>query len=308
MPFCYLYKYYKRKDKRIINIKNYTTPRNNQKAYLSASATVEAALVIPIFVYVVLAVMFMVQILLVKSSVMQALYLTTRKIDSYAYEYQSVKKAVETEHDTANSSDTASVINDSALKAFAYTTLLSNLNQDFSKQSNILGGNIGISMLDSRILEHSNEVYLKVSYCIRNPFDLFGLAVVPIEQSFTGLAWLGEDYRTTDTDSNGDSIVYITENGTVYHKDRNCTYLAFHIKSVLSNTIEMQRNLQGAKYYPCEKCGQNIKGINVYITDYGDRYHTSINCSKLSRNVLTIPLSQVGDRKPCSKCGGKAND
>ena len=62
------------------------------------------------------------------------------------------------------------------------------------------------------------------------------------------------------------------------------------------------------KYKICERCCHGITpqdGEEVYITIYGDRYHKSRTCSGLKRTIREIMLSQVGNRAPCSKCGGK---
>ena len=70
-----------------------------------------------------------------------------------------------------------------------------------------------------------------------------------------------------------------------------------------SSAVDGMRNADGGKYYPCEGCGGN-PDETVYITDYGDRYHTDINCSGLKRTVEEIDIKDVGDRGVCKKCGG----
>ena len=63
------------------------------------------------------------------------------------------------------------------------------------------------------------------------------------------------------------------------------------------------RNASGGRYSPCEKCGGDGSGI-VYITNEGDRYHNTIECSGLKRSVRCVPLSEAGGRAPCSRCAG----
>ena len=43
----------------------------------------------------------------------------------------------------------------------------------------------------------------------------------------------------------------------------------------------------------------------VYLTEYGDRYHCSPDCSGLTRNVKLVPLSEAGGMRQCSKCAAK---
>ncbi|MBQ2257432.1 MAG: pilus assembly protein, partial [Lachnospiraceae bacterium] len=66
--------------------------------------------------------------------------------------------------------------------------------------------------------------------------------------------------------------------------------------------LERERNESREIYYPCEECGGSC-GNTVYITSHGNRYHATLSCSKLKRTVLAVPISQVGGRGACSKCG-----
>ena len=56
---------------------------------LKASSTLEAALVLPIFIYAVMAVMYFIQIMAVRSHINDALYMTLKKCAGYAYIYEN---------------------------------------------------------------------------------------------------------------------------------------------------------------------------------------------------------------------------
>lgn len=58
---------------------------NVHRAYLSASATVEAALVMPLFIYAVTAVMYIMQMLSVQLHIQESLYNECRLLARYAY-------------------------------------------------------------------------------------------------------------------------------------------------------------------------------------------------------------------------------
>lgn len=92
--------------------------------------------------------------------------------------------------------------------------------------------------------------------------------------------------------------VYITPEGSVYHRSRECTHLKLSIQSVAAKDAE--------GYRPCELCGKE-KGETpfVYITQEGECYHSKLNCSGLKRTVYMVPLTQAEGRSPCSRCGGR---
>ncbi len=261
--------------------------KGSKRAYLPASATLESALVIPLYVYSVLAVMYIMQILLVKSEVDRAAYNSLRTLSKYAYAYEKF----------GDIDNTISAI-------AAYTMLVKELGTDFADTHNIVGGTAGISIIGSEIPDENGKINLKLAYCLKNPFDIFGLGIVKIKQNYAVQAWLGQnDDEETQADADGE-MVYITPNGTVYHTKRNCTYILLSVREVALEDISSFRNDSGGRYYPCEKCYRDADARNVYITEYGTRYHTSLNCSILKRIVLKVPLEQANGRKPCAKCAG----
>lgn len=120
--------------------------------------------------------------------------------------------------------------------------------------------------------------------------------------------WNGKDFIReggAEGEDTEQEYVYITQNGTVYHRSRDCTYLRPSVRSVSSESLSGLRSSDGSKYYSCERC---MKGAQtpqtVYLTTYGNRYHSSKNCSSLNRWVMKISLEEAGARTPCSKCGG----
>lgn len=104
----------------------------------------------------------------------------------------------------------------------------------------------------------------------------------------------------------GDTWVYLAENGKVFHLDRECTYLRTRTQSTTVKKSMGLRNQSGGKYYPCESCcngKEQPAETSIFFTIYGDRYHVRQTCSKLKRTVRKVHRSQVGDLPACSKCG-----
>ena len=274
-----------------------TIPEYQKKACLGASATVEAAIVVPIYIYAVMAVAYLLVIIGIRLRVSEVLYDESRQLAKYAYvsTLSDGEKKQEADEDKWYGQVMETGINIGIAQAMAVDKLsgMDFLVNDFN-------------VLQSEILNDNNNIDLIAVYSVKNPFDIFGIGNYQVKQRSKTAAWLGEKGNADFSKNNEDDgeMVYITKNGTVYHRDRNCTYLEIVVRKVNSSDIEDIRNLSGGKYYECERCHSKLENGELYITDYGDRYHNDPNCSAINRDVLTVLLKSVLDRLPCSKCGG----
>ena len=168
------------------------------------------------------------------------------------------------------------------------------------ERSIVLGGSKGVRCDGSRISPRTGIGEIKVTYEVRLPFPMFGTPPIKYQEKMRIKAWVG--YEKPGFGTNNEETVYITETGMVYHKNYQCTYLELSIHTVLPEEIDNLRNNSGGKYYPCEHCMRNgSKG--VYITDTGNRYHSSLSCSGLKRTVYAVPMSEVVGKGACSRCG-----
>lgn len=138
---------------------------------------------------------------------------------------------------------------------------------------------------------HKKEVYVYVVYRIWS-----GLGA-----SFTTEEEM-ESEITTGT------LVYMTEQGKVYHVKRTCTYLEPKINALSYSLLSEKRNSSGGKYYACDFCAEQVnctEGQTIYITQYGNRFHVSAVCSAIKRNICTLSKEEAAQKYPaCKKCGG----
>lgn len=144
-------------------------------------------------------------------------------------------------------------------------------------------------------------------YNISVPFDLLGTydpyAVDRVRvRAFTGYDNLKQ--HTGHEEEKPEEMVYVTEYGSVYHRSLGCSHLNLNIRSVDYGSVSKERANDGSKYHPCEYCCHSGGGhpATVYLTDDGNRYHTSLSCGSLKRTIREVPLSQAG-LPPCSECG-----
>ncbi len=295
-----------------------------------ASLTVEAAVILPFFVCFLVFVLYFFRILQVQAGISQALQFAGRKAaaecSTKPQQEQAAGSGLETSKgkkvlDGLEVSDGQSLagtgISDSQslavqegsgvpgrqsltelIKAKAY------FHQQLKKQGcptqYIQSGAAGISLLQSDV--SGNYIDLKAVYRMKLPVGLLGNVQYRIVQEAKCRKWTG--YQLGQEGQESDIWLYYTEYGTVYHASRSCTHLDLSIKGVTYAQAGSSRNNSGGKYHPCEKCKHgSVRGM-VYITNYGDRYHSSLTCSGLKRNIFMIRRSQAFGKKMCSKCGG----
>ena len=189
---------------------------------------------------------------------------------------------------------------------YSTSALNDSLPDDYRKQCGLNGD---ISILVSTMVDDSEVVDLKAGYAMTPLANVFGIPDVIIMTRARTRAWTG--YHVSGSASDADDterIVYVTEGSEVYHLSRSCTHLDLSITPVDADEIGNYVNKGGGHYSACERCGHGDPGGIFFITNEGDRYHTDISCSGLKRTIYEIPLSQVGDRRVCSRCEQRYGD
>lgn len=134
--------------------------------------------------------------------------------------------------------------------------------------------------------------------------DIVGYKKKYVVVKLTARNWTGYDVLSGSDIGNIEEYVYVTEHGQVYHKDRGCRHLKISIRVVSIDDLSIERNESGGRYYSCEQCNGDFGTGIVFITDYGDRYHSNSVCSSLKRTINTIPIKEAASYRACSACGG----
>lgn len=163
---------------------------------------------------------------------------------------------------------------------------------------------LAVSLLESSLLQENDEIDLIAVYQVKLPFRLLPTGTCRFRHRVHTRAFTGVE-RREDKEDQKEVVVYVTETGKVYHRKRDCTYLKLSISQMKYEDIASLRNEGGGKYKPCERCVKDTElsaGRDVWITNFGDRYHSTRSCSGIKRSIKEITLSKAGKRTPCSKC------
>lgn len=293
------YKKKKRKDKRSLPVRKKWNaiqekrlPRAFSSVFKRASLTLEAACVLPLFLYFMAAFLYLFPAVSVQGSVMNSLWQTGRELAVHAYAFESGE-------------GTSGIVSGALSAGYAKGKVLSNIKKEQINTAVIRGGAGGISLAGSSFLE-KEMIRLRAAYVLKFPLPLFHLKEFNVVQEIAVRAWTGrEEPKSGESGGDGqeNQMVYVTAQGEVYHRDENCSHIHLSVRLIDKSQISQLRNESGGKYYPCAGCG-NGAGQSVYITDTGDRYHSSVACRGLKRSVMKVPVSSLDGWRPCLRCGG----
>lgn len=262
-----------------------------------AVLTVEAAAVLPFFVCFMVFVLYFFRVLQVQAGVSQALQYAGRRTAA-EYSMQTSSSGQEKDDFTKKTGEEAGGSGIGLLQASVF------FHKQLKKQNcptqYISNGIAGISLLQSDF--SGNYVELKAVYRMKLPVTLPAAVQYRIVQQAKCRKWTG--CQSGQDGQEDDTWLYYTEYGTVYHASRSCTHLDLSIRGVTYAQALSSRNQSGGKYHKCEKCGSGASSRSmVYVTDYGDRYHSSLTCSGLKRKIYMIRKSRATEKRMCKKCG-----
>lgn len=241
------------------------------------SVTAEASIGIPLFLLAAVCLIWIIEVRCIRISIINA----------------SVNAAKSAAEDTA----VLPVLNTVRLKS----DIVELIGKERIDRSIIIGGSSGISCWKSYISPLTGDMEITVEYQVQLPVPMFGSPVSDQKESFVLSAWNGS--RSGVQEKGEDSgIVYVSDNGSVYHEDPRCTYLELSIRFVSADELDYMRNAWGSRYHSCDKCvfGQAMTG--VYITEDGTKYHNSLSCSGLKRTVHAVERSEVAGMGGCIRC------
>lgn len=258
------------------------------------SMTLEAAFALPFFLFAVLNILFVVSIIGTQSRISAAMHQVGNKMAFAGYVYEN----------TVGDMVPDGLSGVAVTEGYARGQIVEYVGRSYLESSCVKGGAGGLSFAGSSVMGAEDVIDLNLSYRVRPFAGLMGFEGLSLSQRYYGRAWTGYDAaRSVSGEAEEDPMVYITKTGTVYHMDRNCTYLNPKIETVAAQSVSDRRNESGAKYAPCGSCGTGGSGNCVYITKHGSSYHKRLNCPGLKRTIYTVPLSETGARGRCSKCG-----
>lgn len=263
-----------------------------------ASITVEAAWILPLFIFFSVTLMFPIEMINESRKVQTLLESACQQASQYAVLFVDGENYGEIEGLKRYKEEFSSA---AAVGAFVEAKVRQGLKNTRIK---------GISFLKSNILEDGETLDFIAEYKISLPFSIFGMAEVTMTSRSRRRIWIGdskEENGEHGTHWEGEErLVYIGRESSRYHTDRYCHYLYNDLKPVSFDDAEKLRNSDGKRYRCCQVCGEKAKSRGIaYILPSGEAYHGSRYCSSLAAYVKAVPLDQVSSLGPCSYCSAE---
>lgn len=255
-------------------ISAYSVKKNLKR---KGSITIETAMILPIFFLCIVCLLYMMEVMAIRTSIRSGMQYAAKQAAEEAY----LKSVV-----------TPAKLEEGICQAIGSERL---------NRSIIKGGSSGISCKGSKMSVVTGILEMYVQYEIKLPVPAVSVSAVEMKESLRVKGWTG--YTRTGWGNDAEDMVYITENGMVYHRSPSCNYLELSIQAVSEEKLDTLRNKDEGIYHACERCVSGKTKEEVYVTDYGDRYHNSLNCSGLKRTIHMIPVFEAVGKGVCAKCG-----
>lgn len=255
--------------------------RKTYKTFLgdkSGSVTVEAALVLPLFILAMLSVFYMGETVIVRNVIYEAFQETAQYMAERSYLYETRDMDI------------------------GITTVASNLKireyiDDQAQIERYVSGGISGIRITKTSLDEDNYIYMELRYSLTVNVPVFGAVCIPCRERICQRAYLG--YDPEKDDDSQEAYVYVAENGYVYHTSRSCYHISLSIHQVSEDRLKTTY----ANLTECSICARSGNTGSIYVTEDGDRYHRSLDCSGLKRTVYRCRKDECAGYVLCSECG-----
>lgn len=279
---------------------------------LKAGMTVEAAVVLPLFLFFFLNLGCAIEIIRLHGNLEFALCDIGNRMAVYGYALSEMEQQAgikQADEEASGKEQKNVLLSELGDVVFSYiyvkNQIADYLGRQYLEESPLVNGVDGLQFWESDIFEDNDCFEVVVTYRVEPFSSIIGFGSFRMANRYYGHLWNG--YHIPGTEENDDKkendVVYIAENGRVYHEDRNCSYLVLSIREVSLQEAYASRNSNGEKYEICMLCEKAGLQGKVYITEDGESIHYKRDCPGLKRTIYEVSREEVQGYLPCSRCG-----
>ena len=269
-----------------------------ERKNFDGSLTVEATLCFPICIFFTLIFVYLFFMIRTEFQINQGIRTAMNRIGCATIYEDELKGALSQTSDENGTNE--SLVSSAGYSVIAREFVISDVGRENLKNRNLLGGSSGIATeCYPHTVAGSECLEIKTEYCFRLPIIPGKNKLLPVCNGQIVSLWKGASLEQTDSMT---EYVYLTETGTVYHTNPKCRSINVSVNLISANSVQEARNLNGGIYYPCSKCIKDQTRQNYYfVTEHGNRYHSSLSCQGLERNTVRIRREDT-DLPLCAYC------
>lgn len=285
--------------------KHFETQLSFLSAKLKASLTVEAAIILPLFIFMMLILLFPLKLMEEERRLQNTAENIGRQLAAAEYIKTVGDDLLKDKGSIGNAAFGSA---DTIEKGAALGIIIAEANAADTIAFPVAGNETAV-FSDA---EGDDPAIFRVEldYRLRLPFSTYAIPAVHKSMIVNRRAWTGSDggrgrskYGGDDSDAEDeDRIVYLGKTSTVYHDDPDCHYLSNVMKTADAADIGNMRNESGGKYHACPSCRPGKTGT-VYYFASGTAYHSSEHCKAITSYSRAVHLSEVKNMRACSYCG-----
>ncbi len=174
------------------------------------------------------------------------------------------------------------------------------LGTEYLDAAPIRGGPEGLYFGGSDLVNEDDVLEIVVTYPVESIWPLAAFRPFLLENRYYGRLWTGYDVEKAAS-----AVYYLTENEEVFHTDRNCTHLLLSVRQIPLGSLALEANERGQQYRMCEKCLTGWLPKEVWIAREGECFHGRRDCPGLKRTYRAVTWEEAKQYRPCSRCGHK---
>lgn len=269
------------------------------------SVTIEAAIAVPVFLFALLSIIYVINIMHLQMTVQIALEEAARNISKTAYissEFYALTTDSQAEADKKDSSLVENI--GAALVTVPYikNVFLDESIKRVLDNSYVTNGSDGISFLLSSVDLDDNIVDIVLTYEVSIPFLPDNVISFKLSNRCYTRMYMGLDM---DKEQQEDYIyVYYTTYGKVLHTNKYCRYLLNYSEALRYNDAMLTMNPE-----KCLLCGlqSNISQLKkdnpiVYLSSDHEVYHITLDCQAFTKDVFRQKRTSVDTDDICEEC------
>lgn len=277
-----------------------TSPRSFFSRFLQASMTVEASLVLPLFLLFFLTLGSSMEMLRFHGRLAMALWNVGRETSLYGTALDVLQKDRE-EQGRQEAADLWETVGNLAFsQGYVRGKVEERLGKEYLQEAPVANGAAGLRYWGGSILNQEDLVEIVVSYQVEPKWTVQGFRGFWMENHYYGRLWTGFEIKETEN-----ALFYLAENAEVFHRSAECSHVKLNPEEIHTVTLANARNADGSRYRACSLCAKGTMPEKIWISPEGECYHYVRECPGLKRTIRVVTWEVAKKYRPCSKCGEK---